>query len=162
MIVAYLGLGANLGDPRSNLARAIEALDAEQHTRVLTRARIYRTKPLGPAGQPDYFNTAVKIETSLGELELLAFVKRIEVQLGRVPSERWGPRMIDLDLLLYGDRTFSHPSLSIPHRELSKRRFVLAPMLEIAAEVLVPDTGHSIRALHDALDDDPGGVHLDA
>src|SRR5690242_9831680 len=98
MVIAYLGLGANLGDPRATIERAIARLGAT------ARARMYKTKPLGPAGQPDYFNTAVAIETELAPRALLEHVKAIERELGRVPTVRWGPRAIDIDILMYGDR----------------------------------------------------------
>src|SRR5688572_648124 len=113
--IAFLGLGANLGEPRAAISRAISMLGRDAAVKVVSCARMYRTRPLGPPGQPDYFNTAVKIETSLSPRQLLALVKRIEIELGRVPAERWGPRVIDVDILIYGSLVIDEPELRIPH-----------------------------------------------
>jgi 2-amino-4-hydroxy-6-hydroxymethyldihydropteridine diphosphokinase len=154
--IAYLGLGANLGDAKATIARAIEMIAGLPGTRVLARARLYRTKPVGPPGQPDYANTAVKIATGLSPRALLDAVKGIERALGRVPSERWGPRVIDVDLLLFGESSVAEPELTIPHAELANRRFVLAPLFDLAPELVVPGLGKNVRALLGALGGDPG------
>lgn len=135
--LAYLGLGANLGDPALGLARAIDALEAGGD-RVLRRARLYRTAPLGPPGQPDYLNTAVELETERDPFELLARCKAIEVALGRTPGARWGPRIIDLDILLYGECRIETPELCVPHRELGGRLFALAPLAELVPALRPP------------------------
>lgn len=154
MAMAFLGLGANLGDPRATIERAIEKLGAT------ARARMYRSRPLGPPGQPDYFNTAVTVETALEPRALLDAVKAIERELGRVPSVRWGPRAIDIDILMYGDRVIDEGDLRIPHRELANRRFVLAPLADLAPELVVPGLSRTVRELYDALGDDPADVVL--
>lgn len=161
MALVYLGLGSNLGDSRGNLERAIAALEEVAEPGSLRRARFYRTAPIGPAGQPDYLNTAVELKTERPPHELLAFVKTLEQRLGRVPSERWGARAIDIDILIAGELELSTETLTIPHAELARRRFVLAPLLELAPELVVPRLGRTVRALYQALEDDPSGVRLE-
>jgi 2-amino-4-hydroxy-6-hydroxymethyldihydropteridine diphosphokinase len=150
-IIAYLGLGANLGDPRAQIERAIAMLADDPTTRVLARAQIYQTPPLGPPGQPEYTNTAVKIETSLSPHELLRRLKNIEQTLGRVPAVRWGPRAIDVDILIYGELVLDEELLVIPHRELANRRFVLEPLADLAPGVVVPRLGKTVRDLLESL-----------
>lgn len=127
--LAYLGLGSNLGDRTANLERAREAL-RENGTIVRTSA-LYRTKPWGRRDQPDFFNAVVLLETRLSPHELLDALRAIERRLGRVPTERWGPRAIDLDLLLFDDLSLSEPNLSLPHERLAERAFVLVPLAEL-------------------------------
>jgi 2-amino-4-hydroxy-6-hydroxymethyldihydropteridine diphosphokinase len=155
---AYLGLGANLGDPVAQIERAILRLPVPGALRVLARAGLYRTRPIGPAGQPDYLNTALEIETTLEPLLLLDRLKAIEGELGRTPGVRWGPRVIDLDILLYGDRELRSDRLVIPHAELARRRFALAPLSELAAERIVPGLGRTVKMLLEGLGDDPEAV----
>jgi 2-amino-4-hydroxy-6-hydroxymethyldihydropteridine diphosphokinase len=143
---AHLGLGANLGDPRRNVLEAIERLAAPE-VRLLRRARLYRSPPLGPPGQPDYVNTAVEVETSLSPRQLLEHAKGVERALHRVTTVRWGPRTVDVDLLLYGDRRVDEPDLIIPHRELSRRAFVLAPLADLDPALQVPGLGRTVGSL---------------
>lgn len=157
MALVHLGFGGNLGDVRATLARALEAL-AAAGLAVLRTAPLFRTAPLGPPGQPDYLNTVVETETALSPTEVLAAVKRIEVELGRVPSVRWGPRALDLDVLLYDDRVLDTPALVIPHAGLTVRRFVLAPLAHLIPERVVPGTARTVAAHLAALTDDPAGV----
>lgn len=142
----FIGLGANLGDPRAQLAEAIRRLEGPGF-RPRRRARLYRSPPLGPPGQPDYLNTAVEGDTTLEPEALLDHLQAIEGALGRVRSVRWGPRVVDLDLLLYGERQLSTPRLVVPHPELSHRTFVLAPLADLAPELVIPGLGATVRAL---------------
>jgi 2-amino-4-hydroxy-6-hydroxymethyldihydropteridine diphosphokinase len=117
---------------------------------VLRRAALYRTAPQGVTDQPDFINTVVEIETSVEPPELIAWFKAIEVELGRVPTERWGPRVIDLDLLLYGDVGLITPELTVPHAEMWNRLFVLAPLLELRPDLHAP-SGQPIGDVCDSL-----------
>jgi 2-amino-4-hydroxy-6-hydroxymethyldihydropteridine diphosphokinase len=139
--LAYVGLGSNLGDRAANLERAREAM-LENGTIVRSSA-MYRTKPWGRRDQPDFFNAVVSLETSLGPHELLDVLREIERRLGRVPTERWGPRAIDLDLLLFDDLTVSEANLRLPHEHLAERAFVLVPLAEL---------DDRFAAMRDALD----------
>ncbi|MCX5655501.1 MAG: 2-amino-4-hydroxy-6-hydroxymethyldihydropteridine diphosphokinase, partial [Planctomycetota bacterium] len=136
MPTVYLGLGANLGDRRAGLEAALAALRSHPRIRVQAVSSFIDTDPVGgPPGQPVYLNVAARIETDLAPEELLAECKRIERALGRREGPRWGPRPVDLDILLYGDRIVDEPDLIIPHIGLRERRFVLAPLAEIAPDV---------------------------
>lgn len=137
MTVAYIGLGSNLGDRLDNLRRAVVALNK---TRVVVRkvSSVYETEPVGPP-QPDFLNAVCEIETDLSPRELLVRLKNIESEMRRKPGERWGPRLIDLDLLLYGDEVINDADLKVPHPEMHKRQFVVVPLLEIAPDLKLPD-----------------------
>jgi 2-amino-4-hydroxy-6-hydroxymethyldihydropteridine diphosphokinase len=134
--IAYIGLGSNLGDRLENVREAVRLLDAIDEVEVKRTSSVYETKPVGPR-QPDFLNAVVEIDTTLHARTLLGHMKRIELDLGRKPGEHWGPREIDLDLLLYGDETIDEPALRVPHPELENRVFVLVPLGEIAPD-LVP------------------------
>jgi 2-amino-4-hydroxy-6-hydroxymethyldihydropteridine diphosphokinase len=130
---AYIGLGSNVGDRLENLREAVRLLDAIDEVDVLRTSSVYETKPVGPR-QPDFLNAVAEIDTTLAARTLLGHMKRIELDLGRKPTERWGPREIDLDLLLFGDETIDEPALHVPHPELENRAFVLVPLAELAPE----------------------------
>ncbi len=157
MARVYLGFGGNLGDVRATLDRAVEALPREG-VQVLRRAPLFRTAPMGPPGQPDYLNTALEVDTDLDPAGLLAAVKRVEVALGRVPGERWGPRALDLDVLLYDDLQLAAPTLTVPHAGLTGRRFVLAPLACLVPDTIVPGTAQTVAQHLAALTDDPATV----
>ncbi len=149
MTVAYLGLGANLGDARQTLKDAVVCL-AQQHTiNVLARSSMYRTAPID-AGGDDYYNCVVKLETTLPVRHLLALCHRIEHQFGRERPFRNAPRTLDLDILLYGDRSIDEPDLIVPHPRLTERAFALVPLLELDAELIIPQHGRA-RAFLDAV-----------
>jgi len=133
---AFVGLGSNLGDREGHLRKAVEALAAHGLPPVAVSA-VYESEPLGPP-QPDYLNAAAEVSTSLSARELLEALKRVEEEVGRTPTERWGPREIDLDLLLFDDETLEEPGLTVPHPELTKRSFVLVPLLEIDPDLELP------------------------
>jgi 2-amino-4-hydroxy-6-hydroxymethyldihydropteridine diphosphokinase len=126
---AYVALGSNAGDPRLNVARGFDALGAIGT--VLRRSSLYRTPPWGKTDQPDFVNAVALIETALPPRELLDALKAAERRLGRTPGERWGPRVIDLDLLTYDDVTIDEPDFQVPHAQLDRRGFVLVPLAEI-------------------------------
>lgn len=154
MELVYLALGANLGDPLAQIAAALEALEAPD-LRVERRARIYRSAPVGPPGQPDYLNSAIEVRTALEPLALLDRVKAVEAELGRTAGVRWGPRVIDIDLALYGDREVDHARLRIPHAQLVHRAFVLAPLADLCPSRRVPGTEHTIAELLERLNPPP-------
>jgi 2-amino-4-hydroxy-6-hydroxymethyldihydropteridine diphosphokinase len=136
--VAYIGLGANLGDREGNLRSALGRLAELGPLRV---SSFRETDPVGVTDQPRFLNAAAKLETDLGPRDLLERLLEIERELGRDRSgeERWGPRPIDLDLLLYGDDLIDEPGLSVPHPRLAERRFVLEPLHELAPGLVLPD-----------------------
>jgi len=125
--LAYIGLGSNVGDREDYLVRAVEALRALGDVRV---SSIRETDPIGPP-QPKFMNAVAALETGLSARELFVALKKIESDLGRIPRERWGPREIDLDLLLFGDETIDEPDLKVPHPEMANRPFVLEPLREV-------------------------------
>lgn len=142
MTVAYLGLGANLGDARQTLKDAVVCL-AQQHTiTVLAKSSLYRTAPID-AGGDDYFNCAVKIETILPVRQLLALCHKIEHQFGRERSFRNAPRTLDLDILLFGDQSIDEADLIVPHPRLIERAFALVPLVEIDAALIIPQHGRA-------------------
>jgi 2-amino-4-hydroxy-6-hydroxymethyldihydropteridine diphosphokinase len=128
---AFVGLGANLGDPEQQLQHALARLEREPQIAIASLSSLYRSAPLGPAGQPDYLNAVAAIDTDLAAIELLDRLQGIENALGRRRGERWGPRVIDLDLLLYGSEIIDEPRLRVPHPELPQRNFVLQPLIEL-------------------------------
>lgn len=144
---AYLGLGTNLGNRIENLKRAVSALETTEGVHALRLSWVYETAPWGPVEQPDFLNMAVAITTDLPPAALLDRVKQIEQELGREESERWGPRLIDVDVLFYGDRVVNDGGLQIPHRRLEERAFVLAPMADLAPDLVHPQSGHTVREM---------------
>ncbi len=141
MTLAYVGLGANLGEREETLRRAIELLDETDTVRVDAVSELRETDPVGVLDQPRFLNGAVAVETELTARELLDCLLAVESRLGRVRSERWGPRTVDLDLLVYGDEVVDEPGLRVPHPRLAERRFALEPLAELAPELVVPGRG---------------------
>jgi len=129
------GLGSNIGDAPANLREALRLIAARRVATLSAVSRIYRTTPWGDVDQREFANACAIGETSLAPYELLAAVKTIEADMGREPTRRWGPRLIDIDILFYGAQAIDDPELTIPHKELFARRFVLAPLAEIAPEL---------------------------
>ena len=137
---AYIGLGGNLGDRRSYLDRAIRLLEREPGIELVARSRVRETEPVGYTDQPPFLNAAVAVETELGPRELLDRLLAVERELGRDRTgPRFGPRTIDLDLLLYGDETVVEPGLVVPHPRLAERRFVLEPLADLDPDLVLPD-----------------------
>ena len=141
MTTAFVGIGSNLGDREANLGQAIELLSAEDGIEVVAVSEIRETDPVGPVEQGPFLNGAVKVDTSLGPRELLDRLLSVENRLGRVRSERWGPRTIDLDLLLYGGERVDEPGLTVPHPRLHERRFALEPLLDLDPALEIPGLG---------------------
>ena len=152
---AYLGVGANLGDREATIRRAVALLDREDGLEVVEVSGLVETEPWGPVAQPRFLNGAIAVETGLDPLALLAVLLDVERRLGRVrDGERWGPRTIDLDVLLYGDLVVDEPGLTIPHPRLAERRFALEPLAELAPNAVVPGRG-TVFELLSALPDEP-------
>jgi len=156
---AFIGVGSNEGERLERISRAIRALAATPQIRVVQLAMIIETEPVGGPPQPPYLNTVVELDTSLEPLELLRLLQRIEQHLGRQPSaQRWGPRPIDLDVLLYDDRVLQQPALHVPHPRMHERRFVLEPLAQLAPDVIHPVLRRPIKALLDELAPAPAAV----
>jgi 2-amino-4-hydroxy-6-hydroxymethyldihydropteridine diphosphokinase len=146
-ILAFIGIGANLGEPQEQVRIAFRALATLPDTRLLATSSVYRSAPVSAAGQPDYFNAVASLETRLAPEHLLAGLLEIEGRYGRVRSFQNAPRTLDLDLLLYGQQRIEQPGLSVPHTRMHLRRFVLEPLVEIAPAVEVPGRGSASRLL---------------
>ncbi len=130
---AGLSLGSNMGDKAANIAGAMQRLADSALVKIKAMSGLYRTAPWGKIDQDFFANAAALVTTQLPPLELLALAKKIEADMGRVKTEHWGPRLIDIDLLFYGDLVLDDPLLNLPHREMFNRAFVLVPLAEIAA-----------------------------
>jgi len=137
--IAYLGVGANLGDRLTNLQKAVDLLGAERGVRVVASSRVWETDPVGGPAQPDYLNVVIRIETELEPKELLGACRRVEEDLGRVRCVRWGPRPLDVDVLLFDDVVSNDPTLTLPHPRMLARAFVLVPLLELDADPVLPN-----------------------
>ena len=133
----YLSLGGNLGDPARSMAAALRLLDGDDKTSVVAVSSLYRTPPWGKLDQPDFLNAAATITTGLTPRELLDLCLDAERRLKRVREERWGPRLIDIDILVFGDRIIHETGLEVPHPRMLERAFVLAPLAGIAPEVAI-------------------------
>jgi 2-amino-4-hydroxy-6-hydroxymethyldihydropteridine diphosphokinase len=142
----FLGLGSNLGDREANLTRAVALLGADGFS-VTARSSVYETEPVGGPPQGPYLNEVLRGETDLQPESLLAVCLRTEAALGRVRRERFGPRVLDIDVLLYGDRVQDAPGLELPHPRLHERRFVLVPLAEVGAEAVHPRLGVTVADL---------------
>jgi 2-amino-4-hydroxy-6-hydroxymethyldihydropteridine diphosphokinase len=140
---AFVGIGSNLGEPERQIAAALQQLEAENGIEVVAVSTLRETEPVGYLDQPNFLNGAAQLETELAPRELLERLLAIEGRLGRVRGEgpRFGPRTIDLDLLLYGDETIAEPGLTVPHPRLWERRFVLEPLAELAPGLEIPGVG---------------------
>jgi len=145
---AYIGLGSNLADPVQQVARALDELESIPQSQLVASSGLYRSAPLGPRDQPDYINAVAAIDTRLDAKTLLHHLQAIERQHGRVrDGERWGPRTLDLDLLLYGDEISRDDELTLPHPGAHERVFVLAPLCAIAPDAQIPGKGGVVELL---------------
>ncbi|WP_447087866.1 2-amino-4-hydroxy-6-hydroxymethyldihydropteridine diphosphokinase [Enterobacter bugandensis] len=140
MTLAYIAIGSNLASPLEQVNAAVQALGEIPQTRIVAVSSFYRTPPLGPQDQPDYLNAAVVLETTLDAETLLDNTQRIELQQGRVrKAERWGPRTLDLDIMLFGDEVINTERLTVPHYDMKNRGFMLWPLFEVAPDLIFPD-----------------------
>jgi 2-amino-4-hydroxy-6-hydroxymethyldihydropteridine diphosphokinase len=138
---AYVAIGSNLGSPRDRVLEAMERLAALSAPNTLLRSHLYRARPLGPQDQPDFVNAAAGVLTQLSPQQLLARLLEIERSMGRKHRERWGPRVIDLDLVWMVDAAVNEPGLTVPHPGVSIRNFVLYPLADIAPTLMIPGIG---------------------
>lgn len=145
-VLCAIALGSNLGDSRTIMRGALQQLVLHPHIEVVASSSDYRTAPVGPP-QPDYLNACVILKTALAPEELLRVLLEVEAQFGRVRQERWGPRFLDLDLLLFGDLVRTTPTLQIPHPRMHERAFVLVPLAEVAGHWREPISGKTIAEL---------------
>jgi 2-amino-4-hydroxy-6-hydroxymethyldihydropteridine diphosphokinase len=152
-VICFIGIGSNLGDPVERCMEAIHRLSSVSGIKVLRRSSLYRTEPVGFAEQNWFVNNVIEIRTLLTPHELLEVLQEVEDNMGRVRGPKWGPRVIDLDILLYSQEVICEEGLEIPHPELHKRRFVLEPLCDLASYVIHPVFGISIRGLRDRLHD---------
>ena len=143
----FLGLGSNVGDRQRYLNVATSEIEKTRDTKVIWTSSVYETDPIGKTDQPKFLNAAMEIETGLVPDELFDEVKAIEVRMGRSGGERWGPREIDIDILVYDGLAFDGPRLKVPHPDLEKRKFVLVPLCEIAADLVHPVSGMTMEEL---------------
>ncbi len=137
----FIGLGSNLNQPVEQLTQAVTTLSAAADLDGVKLSSFYTSKPMGPQDQPDYVNAVFQMETSLAPRPLLCLLQQIEKEQGRTRARRWGERTLDLDILLYAEKTVNLPALTIPHIGLNKRNFVLYPLHEIAPELTIPQLG---------------------
>jgi len=152
----YLSLGSNLGDRYANLLAVEEKLPPK--VKLLARSAIYQTDPWGFVDQPLFLNQVLMVETALSPSDLLAYLKNIEVSMGRTPSFRLGPRLVDIDILFYGNEIIQEDSLIIPHQHLKERAFVLIPLAEISPDLLYPGSDQTVSDLLQQVD--TSGVDL--
>ena len=153
MITSYIALGSNLENPGLQLQRAVDEIDSTAGITLTGCSRLYISEPVGPEGQPDYCNAVVRVDTSLEPIALLDAMQAIENNHGRVRTVHWGPRTLDLDILLYGNQIIESERLTVPHYQMHVRNFVLCPLSDIAPELVLP-TGLSISKLLNELGSD--------
>ena len=159
MPLAYIGLGSNLSDPQAQIAAALDKLKQLEACTVSLVSSLYFSRPMGPQDQPDYMNAVVAIETNLTAIELLEQLQGIEESAGRIRKDnRWGARVLDLDILLFGQQVINTARLTIPHYGLKLREFVLLPLAEIAPNLLLPD-GDSIQGLANQIEKNGLKIH---
>jgi len=154
--VAYLSLGTNLGERELNLRTALEMLESQDGIHIVKRSSIYETDPVGYTEQDSFLNMVAKIETSMTVEELLHQCLQVEEWLGRVREFRWGPRIIDLDILLYNQENIETENLIIPHPRMHERNFVLVPLLEIEPDICFPVTGIPLKQIADSIQEGEG------
>ena len=140
---AFVGIGSNQSSPVEQVEKAAAALQELPHTALIARSSLYRSAPFGPVEQPDFVNAVAQLETALDAAQLLRHLQSIEHRHGRRPAERWGPRVIDLDLLVYADQVIDAAGLTVPHPGIAERNFVLLPLQEIAPDLIIPGLGRA-------------------
>ncbi|MFT6208571.1 MAG: 2-amino-4-hydroxy-6-hydroxymethyldihydropteridine diphosphokinase [Colwellia sp.] len=159
MALAYVGLGSNLSDPEKQIKHAVALLSHIKNTKLSDLSSLYFSRPMGPQDQPDYMNAVAALQTELSPLELLDKLQAVENKAGRVRKDnRWGARILDLDILLFDNDIINHQRLTVPHYGLELREFVLLPLAEISPELMLPN-GKSILALSQDIDTNGLKVH---
>ncbi|MFD2167671.1 2-amino-4-hydroxy-6-hydroxymethyldihydropteridine diphosphokinase [Thalassotalea euphylliae] len=159
MTIAYIGLGSNLEDPAHQIQLAVDAIATIPESKINTVSSLFFSRPMGPQDQPDYMNAVVALETSLAPLALLDALQTIEKDAGRVrKGERWGPRILDLDILLFGDDIINNERLIVPHYGMKEREFVLIPLFEIAPDLTLPDDS-KLSTLRNNINDNGLKIH---
>jgi len=159
MAVAYIGIGSNLGERIDNCAKAVGEISNFANN-IVSFSSLYETEPVDKEDQPDFINCAVKIETALSPFDLLKSIQSVEDKMGRRREERWGPRMIDLDIIFYDKLVIETPELTIPHPRAHLRRFILLPISEIEPELVHPIFGVSVLQLLNRLNDEKQAVKV--
>lgn len=149
----FLGLGSNLGEREKFLNRAVAELKSDDGVKIVWASSVYESEPFDKTDQPKFLNAAIEIETQFSPVELVEVIKRVELNLGRTSNERWGPREIDIDILLYDGLVYEDDSLHVPHAGLAERKFVLIPLKEIAPDLVHPVNGMTITELAQACKD---------
>ena len=152
---AFIGLGSNLGDREANIRQALQQLEQLPETTIVRGSSLYDTEPVGVPDQPNFLNGVVQIETHLAPRQLLWNLMLIERRLGRVRTQPWGPRVIDLDLLLYGDEVVDEDDLQVPHPLMTQRSFVMVPLVEIEPLLVHPVTNQTMLSILQRLGADP-------
>lgn len=150
-MLAYIGIGSNLGDKLANCRQAIQAIATEKGNELIACSSFYYTEPVGKKDQNWFVNAVIAVETSFPPRQLMEFLMSVERRMGRERKERWGPRIIDLDLLFYGNLIWQEEGLFIPHPEIAKRRFVLRPLKDIAPHLIHPLLGKTVTELLEEL-----------
>ena len=145
--IAYIGIGSNLGTPGKNCIEAIEKISNTKDIKIISRSSFYQTEPIGGVRQSWFVNSVIKIETDLSPENLLSVLLSLELAMGRISKEKWGPRLIDLDLLFYGNLVLDNKNLTLPHPEIQNRKFTLIPMSEIAENLIHPTLKKTIKTL---------------
>lgn len=159
MATAYIGLGSNLSDPEQQIRHAVTHIEQMPNCELNLVSSLYFSKPMGPKNQPDYMNAVLELNTSLSAIALLDQLQAIENKAGRVRKDnRWGPRILDLDILLFDNQTITTERLTIPHYGLKEREFVLIPLHEINQQLLLP-SGESIKQLLNTIDENGLKIH---
>ncbi|MAC46193.1 2-amino-4-hydroxy-6-hydroxymethyldihydropteridine diphosphokinase [Oceanospirillum beijerinckii] len=146
--IAYIGLGSNLENPVQQLLTALTELDQLDQCQLIAQSSLYSSKPVGPQDQPDFVNAVAKLQTELTPLVLLDRLQALEQSHRRIRERHWGPRTLDLDLLLYDDDFITNPRLTVPHAHMHERGFVLLPLQEISPEISIPGKGLVTEILH--------------
>jgi len=151
---AYIGIGSNLGTPGKNCVEAIEKISINNDIKIVSKSSFYQTAPIGHINQDWFINLVIKIDTQLNPNELMSFLLNIESEMGRIRKEKWGPRLIDLDLLFYDNLILNQKEITLPHPEIQNRKFVLTPLNEIAENLTHPILKRTIKFLLQELSDD--------
>lgn len=158
----YIGLGSNLGEPEDNLRAALEHLERVDGVDRIEVSPFYRTAPFGITDQPEFVNAVARFTTILEPRRLLDTLLEIEKQMGRVRKEKWGPRLIDIDILLLGNRVIEEPGLTVPHPGIAAREFVLAPLADLAPDLLHPTLRQTVKKLHEQLGTSSGTQRIES